>query len=324
MPLVIMIALGFFLRKTGFLPRSFFQSGNKLVFRVLLPCSLFCSIYSVESLSAIHWDVILYVYGATIVILALGWLSAALLVKELPSRGAAIQCCFRSNIALIGLSLATNLAGQEAAAVMSITSGFSVPLFNVLAVTVLSVNREQRVRVDFRGILRDILHNPLILSCLAGLAAVGLRLLLPKGADGSPVFSLQRDLSVIWQVLQSLSGVATPFAMVVLGALLDFSAIGGKLKYILFGTCWRLLLTPAIGIGGAVLLAKLGLISGSPAVYATLIAFFGSPVAVSSAIMAAEMGSDGELARQYVVWTSLGLILTLPLIIVLLRSLGIL
>ncbi len=38
--------------------------------------------------------------------------------------------------------------------------------------------------------------------------------------------------------------------------------------------------------------------------FAILIALFASPIAVSSAPMAAQMGQDEELAGQIVVWTS--------------------
>ncbi|MDD6226995.1 MAG: AEC family transporter, partial [Bacilli bacterium] len=39
--------------------------------------------------------------------------------------------------------------------------------------------------------------------------------------------------------------------------------------------------------------------------FPALIALFGTPVAVSSAPMSAEMGNDDELAGQLVVWTSI-------------------
>ena len=139
-----------------------------------------------------------------------------------------------------------------------------------------------------------------------------------------PVFSLKGNLPFLYTTIQNLGVLASPLSMVVLGALLDFSAIGGKIKYIVYGCTWRLILAPVLGIGTAVLLADLGLISCGAPEYAALLPFFGAPVASSSAVMAAEMGADAELARQYVVWTSIGLILTLPIGIMFMRSLGLL
>ena len=64
------------------------------------------------------------------------------------------------------------------------------------------------------------------------------------------------------------------------------------------------------------------LLSFGPEVYPTLIALFGTPVAVSSAIMAAEMSNDEQLAAQLVVWTSLGSIITVFTTVFALTALG--
>ena len=51
---------------------------------------------------------------------------------------------------------------------------------------------------------------------------------------------------------------------------------------------------------------------------------FGSPVAVSSAVMAGNMGSDEQLATQLVVWTSIFSIFTIFAQVVILMSMGLL
>ena len=58
------------------------------------------------------------------------------------------------------------------------------------------------------------------------------------------------------------------------------------------------------------------------AAYPALLALFGSPMAVSSAVMAQEMDNDGVLAGQLVVWTSFFSIITLFVFILALRTLG--
>ena len=64
---------------------------------------------------------------------------------------------------------------------------------------------------------------------------------------------------------------------------------------------------------------------GSATIYfPALIALFSTPVAVSSAPMAVEMGQDGELAGQLVVWTSLFSILSLFIIIMISVNTGVL
>ena len=59
-------------------------------------------------------------------------------------------------------------------------------------------------------------------------------------------------------------------------------------------------------------------------VFSALIALFGTPVAVASAIMAEAMDNDGDLAGQLVVWTSLVSLFSLFIIIFVVRAFGLL
>jgi len=111
----------------------------------------------------------------------------------------------------------------------------------------------------------------------------------------------------------------------VLGGQFEFSAVKGLRKEIIVGTVGRIVLAPLVGIGGAVLLSSFTpLLSCGVNEYPALIALFGSPVAVSSAVMAGAMGNDEQLATQLVVWTSICSIATIFLIVCLLMAAGLL
>jgi predicted permease len=61
------------------------------------------------------------------------------------------QCSFRSNYAIIGIPLALSLGGEEAVAFASVLSAVAVPVFNILAVIILSHysgERENRSRAE--------------------------------------------------------------------------------------------------------------------------------------------------------------------------------
>jgi len=55
-----------------------------------------------------------------------------------------------------------------------------------------------------------------------------------------------------------------------------------------------------------------------------MIALFGAPAAVSSVVMAGQMGSDEQLATQHLVWSSIGSVLTIFLQVCILMAAGIL
>jgi len=85
------------------------------------------------------------------------------------------------------------------------------------------------------------------------------------------------------------------------------------------------LIVPALGVGCAWLLSTYTeWLPLTTVDYPALICLFGTPVAVSSAIMAAGMKNDTQLATQLVVWTSLLSLLTLFLFFCIMMSMGLL
>ena len=323
LPIILLILLGYFLRQKGFVGETFVKEGNKLVFRVALPAMLFYNVYNVGSLGEINWGIVWFSLGSIALLFLLGLVMAVLFVKDKRRKGVLLQCVFRSNYAIIGVPLAEALGGSEGVAVVAVMSAFIVPAFNALAVVALSIfTGEDGERPSVKEVLRRIVTNPLIIAVAAGLLALAVRSLLPKLGDGTPVFSLQRDLLFLYKTVETVSRMASPLALIVLGGQFVFSAAGKMLREIVLGTAWRTVLSPAIGLGLAILLNRLGLLRFGPAEYTALVALFGTPVAVSSAIMAGEMGNDEQLAGQYVVWTSLASMFTIFLFVVLLRSMG--
>ena len=108
------------------------------------------------------------------------------------------------------------------------------------------------------------------------------------------------DIKPVYSVLSQLSAVATPIALLVLGAQFEFSSIPGMKKEIITTTVIKTALIPTLALGLAYFLDCFG-----GAHFAAFVALFATPVAVSSVPMAQEMGADHELAGQLVVWTTI-------------------
>jgi hypothetical protein len=350
-PIVLLILLGYLLRHFNLLNDNFVKLGNKFVFKVCLPCMLCINIYDkMTSFSDIRWDVVLYSVIVILLIFGLGLITAILTTKDNKRRGVISQCTFRSNFAIIGLTLVDRLGGDTAIA--GIISAFSIPLFNILAVISLSifVHEEQPVLLDENGvpladqptklqklwkstkkILKGIVTNPLIIGVFVGLVLVAIREIEiaagwvdTSSGTTQAYFRLNYQLKFIYTAIVDLKAIASPLALVVLGAQFQFSAVKGMTKEIIVGTVWRIVIAPLIGIGGAILFTKLGVLNFTSEVYPTLIALFGTPVAVSSAIMAGSMNNDEQLGTQYVVWTSILSIITIFIMVFILISTNIL
>lgn len=324
LPIILLIVLGYLLKRSGFLDDNFIRRGNKLVFRVALPALLFYNVYNVSDLGAINWHTVWFSMGAVLLLFLIGLLIAALFVEDKRRKGVVLQCVFRSNYAIIGLPLAEALGGPEGVALVAVLSAFVVPIFNVLAVISLSIFTGEGGHISVKSILKKIVTNPLIIGVAAGLAALFIRSLLPSGADGQPVFLVSRDLKFLYKAIESVSRLASPLALIVLGGQFVFSAAGKMLKELIIGTAWRTVLSPAVGIGLAILLTKLGIMNFGNAEFTVFVALFGTPVAVSSAVMAGEMGCDEQLAGQFVVWTCICSVFTIFAIVFVLRLLGLL
>ena len=324
MPIVLLIVLGYLLRQKGVLTDQFLSIGNKLVFSVCLPVMMFVNVYGIASISDVRWDICLYSVAAVALLFLLG-IVMALAVTPVPERrGVLLQCSFRSNFAIIGMPLAATLGGEAGAAVAAVLSAVTVPVFNVLAVMALSAFRRENGRpVSGRKLLLDVVKNPLIDGVALGVAALLIRQ-WQVAQFGSVAFSLQRDLPWLYSAAKDLKSIASPLALLLLGGQFRFSAVKELWKEVAAGTVCRTVMAPLLGVGGAVLLGSWGVLQCGLAEYPALIALFGSPVAVSSAIMAREMHNDEQLATQLVVWTSIASIVTVFLTVCLMMSLGLL
>lgn len=323
LPLVLVIALGYLLKRSGMLNANFLKTGNKLIFRAALPTLLFYNVYGIGGLSEIEWNTVLYAVAMTLILFGLGLVTVTFAVKDRRRKGSVLQCVFRSNFAIIGIPLAGAIGSSGALAAAAVLSAFTIPLFNILAVIALSVYAGgDSGGMSIAGVLKGIAKNPLITGVAAGLVCLAVRRYIPVNADGTPVFSIKNNLSALYTAAGWIADIASPLALIVLGGQFEFSAVKGMKYEIILGTLWRIVLAPLIALGAAAAMTKCGIVSFTPAHFPAFIALFGSPVAVSSAIMASEMNSDGELASQLVVWTTIGSAFTVFAAVVILKAMA--
>ncbi len=323
MPIILLILLGYFLKRRNFLDEQWFKKGNKMIFRVCLPAMLFINVYNIESFTKINWTAVWYSEAVIVALFLLGIPLVKWLVPDDKQKGVVVQCIFRSNFGIIGLPLAEALGGAEGVGIAAVLSAFSIPTFNILATIAMTMFlKDSGGKVDVKGMLKKIVTNPLNIGVATGLAVLAIRLLIPVNADNLPVFSLKDSLPLLYTAVNNVAKICSPLALIILGGLFEFSAVKGIKKPIIIGTTARIFVAPLLGLGAVILLSKYTDFQMDMAAYPALLALFGSPMAVSSAVMAQEMDNDGVLAGQLVVWTSFFSIATLFLFIFTLRTLG--
>lgn len=326
LPIILLILLGYFLKRMSFLDEAWLKKGNTLVFKVFLPCLLFINVYNIDSFATIDWSVVIFSEIAILVLFLLGMLLVKFTVSDSRQKGAVLQCVFRSNFAIIGLPIAQALGNADGVGIAAILGAFSIPTFNVLGVVALTMYLEDgEKKAKIKQTLKKVVTNPLILGVFFGFVALVIRSLIPNVSADTPAFSIERDLPFLYAAVNNIGKIASPLALIIWGGLFDFSSIQSRKGLIVIGTVTRVLFVPFLTLGSALLLFKFtDLLQFGKEAFPGLLALFGSPVAVSSAIMAQEMDNDGILAGQFVVWTSVCSIFTLFVFIVALRSIGML
>lgn len=314
LPIILMIMVGYILKKIGLLEEENAKKLNTLVFRIFLPVMLFLNVYKIEDFGAIDLTFVFYAVGITILLFLIGIPVMHVLFKDNRQRSVMLQGIFRANYALVGIPLAESLFGSEGSIMASLLSAFIVPVFNILAVICLTVFSAGDKKPSLKGVLIGIAKNPLIQGIACGLLALVIRAAFVQlGID----FRLSQ-ITPIYKTLQNLSSVATPLSLLVLGARFELSAIPTLKKHIIIGTINRTVIVPLIGISVAVLLNRF-----SGAQFATFVSCFCTPVAVSSVPMSQEMGADADLMGQLVVWTTVFSSLSIFIASYVLKAIGI-
>lgn len=318
LPIILITFTGWLCNRLGFINDEFIKRGNKLNFKVGFFCLIFMNMYSIQSIEQNHKNLLFFCFVSLLCVITFGFIFGAIFVKSPKQKGVITQAIYRSNFAIIGVPLANMLYGDKGGACAAIIIAVSIPLFNIFAVIALTVFLKEGGNERFsKESVKDIFIKLSKNSMLHGIIAGAICLLIRPHLNG---WTLKNsNLSFIYNTVNSISKMASPFALLMLGAGFKFSAVKKLWKLIFVGTSIRLIVVPTVCLCTAHFIFP----EFSGPEYAGLIALFGSPVAVSSAIMADQMDNDGELAGQLLVWSTLFSTLTLFAFIAIFRARGI-
>lgn len=296
----MLATLGFVLRKIGIFTSDFLKIATTFSFRISFPALLFINVYKIKHIAEVRWDLVLFMLVAELVVFVIGLLYVLLFVKNPRQKGVILQMFFRSNYIIIGIPLAYSRGGSEGGAIA----------------LMIFLPHEGKSKNPLRGIwvvIKKILTNPLILATVADFICLLIR---PYVAGWN---FKTGEFGFLFQTIESIANIAAPFALITLGGGFSFSGTKLLLPHIIQGVAIRLIIVPLF----VFFMIRWLFPHFGAAEHATILLLFAVPTTVTSAIMAEKMGSDGELARQLVVWTSICSVFTLLIFTTMLRSSGI-
>ena len=290
LPIFILMLLGYFLKKIKMTDKKGFDTINKMVFKVFLPVLLFYNIYKTDIGSVFDIRLICFIVVSVLVIFVFGYFAVMAFTQDNAKRGVMLQGFFRSNFALLGLPLIGYIYGENSGGLPSLVLSVVVPLFNVLAIFTLERFCKGKSKPNVLQILKGVVTNPLIIGCFVGFVFLLAGIKLPKILESS---------------VKDISSVATPLAIIVLGADFEYSTIKESVKEIIITVSAKLVVVPFIMLLSAVLLGFTG------EALACILITFGAPVAVSSFSMVQQMGGDEHMAAHVVIMSSAFCLITL-------------
>ena len=288
-------------RKLGWMDEVFAAKMNKFVFLVPLPVLLFEQLATVDFSEV--WDIkfILFCFVVTAISITISTV-ISLLWKDQSIKGEFIQATYRSSAALLGIAFIQNIYGTVGMAPLMIIG--SVPLYNVMAVVVLSFFKPGNNSFDkalVKKTLKGIVTNPIIIGIVAGFVWSALKLPMPL---------------ILHKTVSSIGATATPMGLMSMGATFEMKKATSKMKPTLVAVFMKLIGFCAIFLPVA---AMLGFRNEQ---LIAILVMLGSATTVSSFVMARSMGHEGTLSSGVIMMTTLLSAFTLTMWLDVLRSFG--
>lgn len=300
-PVFLVMVIGYCLKRRGMLTEGFCSAANKFNFQVTLPALLFKDISSADIRQVLDIRYMLYCAVVTSICFFTLWGLTKLLMKDKNMVGAFVQASFRGSAAVLGIAFIQNIYGTSGMAPLMIVS--AVPLYNIYSVIVLTFEGENGGQGGgtIRRAFVNICKNPIIIGILLGVIVSFSGITFP---------------AIINKTVNSLAAMATPLALIVIGAGFEGRKALAKIKPTIIATMIKLVVQPALFLPVAVWMGF-----RTEKLIAILV-MLGAPTTVSCYIMAKNMNNDEVLTSSVVVAATILSAVTLTGWIYILKAFG--
>ena len=273
-PIFFVITLGWAARKKNWIPDTFVDPANSLVFYLAIPAMIFKAIYSAPLKSNINITVLVIVLMSMCVTALLAWLAGKAMNVQF-TRGTFIQSSYHGNLGYIGFAVAFYYLGREGLVKTSLIAAFLMILQNLTSVIVLQVysgdtRKNQR---SMWCVTKKIMCNPVILAALMGI-----------------IFSLSglKMPSIISRILDIISALALPLALLIIGATLSFKVARSQPLLLCASSVFKLIILPGLGM------FLFRMFDVSQDLFLPGLILLAAPTATIACVMAKEMKGDTE------------------------------
>lgn len=295
LPVFVLIAVGYGLRKSDFLPDATWRPIEKLSIHLLYPGFLVPAIWTADISGGGAGAAGAAAVTSVLIIATATYAARPLLTIDGPAFTSVFQGVIRWN-SFVFLPVIQSIYGPDGLALAAVVIAAMIPVTNILCVVVLVRWGADQREMSPLALTKAILSNPILVACLVGLA---LNLLKVPSLPG------------ISDTLLLLGGAALPLGLIVAGAGLSFAEVARRRVTIGAVSVVKLVVTPPLMwvlcrlYGGDATAQGIALMCGA------------APGAASSYILARQMGGDAPLMAGIVALTTVGSAVGIPVVLAL-------
>jgi predicted permease len=284
LPIILIMLLGFVLKKGNILSDSFLDKSYFLVYKLFLPILMFLQIATINSFEQFEPSFLIFV-GAMVIISVIISALHAYFLKDSEQKSVVIQGAFNSNFLLLGIPLINSLFPESALTSLYISSIVFIPLVNFLSILVMTKDKTNK------KFLLGFLKNPLFIAGMFGLL-----FLLIKTGTGFSISSIK----FVYSSLDLLAKITVGFGLLIIGAKFNISSLKKYRSSLLLGTYLKLIFIPFWVLMVFNFLGNHSIVNPSSNNYITLIMLFCTPVSIASVFITKELQGNEELSNDLV------------------------
>jgi predicted permease len=292
-PLVLVMAVGWLARRFGIIREDSISQLNDLLYWIGLPALLFRSTLSVGKDAFSSPNLFIAVHLAFLVTPALAWFIASFRRESPKRRAVSVLVSVRSNNVYMGIPAVALAMGEPGSRALGLFFAVCMVGYHLVTLTWAQVAVSGGLSRDsLKKTVIGLSRNPLLLSCVAGLALAAL------GLEALP--------DVLDEALKIAGAMASGVALIALGAALKVEHLPQVLARTWVDVLVRLFLSPAV-----VWLAFLAWPVEKTLLQAVVLVC-AMPAAVNNFVLADSMGMDAVYAGEVIVASTLLSVISIP------------
>ena len=294
-PVFVLIAIGYGLRKSDFLPDATWRPIEKLSINLLYPGFLIPAIWHADISGGGAGAAGAAAVTTVLIISAITLLAKPLIRLEGPSYTSVFQGVIRWN-SFVFLPVIQAVYGPDGLALAAVVIAAMIPVTNILCVIVLVRWGADQRAMSPLSLIVAILSNPILIACLVGLALNFTR--VPR-------------LPGLSDTLELIGAAALPLGLIVAGAGLSFAEVARRRWTVGAVSVVKLVVTPPVMWGLCVLYG------GDATAQGIALLCGAAPGAAASYMLARQMGGDAPLMAGVVALTTVGSAASIPILLAL-------